>query len=179
MLTDNPCRGVIPSKENAVEKEYYTLKEVEQLFEIVERWTFKISGFLQSCNIQCIPQGWASWFGMGRYLMENRCNKRQKNFQLQCQTRYIHRHYKNKTISACAENFTLHHGDSQRTKRTKRWTGQGDTSPWWQVGGNRQTFCEIEQSAYESADALRWLKEFCEKNEHLIIIVTKSIMALL
>ena len=41
------------------------------------------------------------------------------------------------------------------------------------MGGNRQTFCEIEQSAYESADALRWLKEFCENNEHLIIIVTK------
>lgn len=40
-------------------------------------------------------------------------------------------------------------------------------------------FCETEQSAYESADALRWLKEFCEKNEHLIIIVTKSIMPLL
>lgn len=38
---------------------------------------------------------------------------------------------------------------------------------------------EIEQSAYESADALRWLKEFCEKNEHLIIVVTKSIMPLL
>lgn len=37
MLTDNPCRGGIPSKENAVEKEYYTLKEVEKLFEIVER----------------------------------------------------------------------------------------------------------------------------------------------
>ncbi len=34
MLTDNPCRGVIPSKENAVEKECYTLKEVEKLFEL-------------------------------------------------------------------------------------------------------------------------------------------------
>ena len=30
-------QGGIPSKENAVEKEYYTLKEVEKLFEIVER----------------------------------------------------------------------------------------------------------------------------------------------
>lgn len=36
MLTDNPCRGVIPSKENAVEKEYYTLKEVEKLFELLK-----------------------------------------------------------------------------------------------------------------------------------------------
>ncbi|HOF69074.1 MAG TPA: hypothetical protein PLF24_06350 [Ruminococcus sp.] len=45
MLTDNPCRGVIPSKENAVEKEYYTLKEVEKLFELFKGEPLKYQVF--------------------------------------------------------------------------------------------------------------------------------------
>ncbi len=45
MLTDNPCRRVIPPKAKAAEKDYYTLEEVEKLFEVLRGEPLKYQVF--------------------------------------------------------------------------------------------------------------------------------------
>lgn len=45
MLTDNPCRRVIPPKAKAIEKDYYTLEEVEKLFELLRGEPLKYQVF--------------------------------------------------------------------------------------------------------------------------------------
>ena len=45
MLTDNPCRRVIPPKAKAAEKDYYTLEEVEKLFELLKGEPLKYQVF--------------------------------------------------------------------------------------------------------------------------------------
>lgn len=57
MLIDNPCRGVIPSKENAVEKEYYTLKEVEKLFELLKGELLKYQVFFNLAIYSAFRRG--------------------------------------------------------------------------------------------------------------------------
>ena len=45
MLTDNPCRRVIPPKAKTAERAYYTLEEVEKLFELLRGEPLKYQGF--------------------------------------------------------------------------------------------------------------------------------------
>ena len=45
MLTDNPCRRVVPPKAKPVEKDYYTLEEVEKLFELLRGEPLKYQVF--------------------------------------------------------------------------------------------------------------------------------------
>lgn len=57
MLTDNPCRGVIPLKENAVEKEYYTLKEVEGCLELLKGEPLKYQVFFNLAIYSAFRRG--------------------------------------------------------------------------------------------------------------------------
>lgn len=50
-------QGGIPSKENAVEKEYYTLKEVEKLFELFKGELLKYQVFFNLAIYSAFRRG--------------------------------------------------------------------------------------------------------------------------
>ena len=162
MLTDNPCRRVIPPKAKAAEKDYYTLEEVEKLFELLKGEPLKYQVFF---NLAIY-----SGFRRGELL-----GLEWKDID-----------FENNIISIKrTSNYTAERGiytDTTKTKRSKRVL---KISPYI-MGILKELKDEQDEEALRLGDKwvesdrlfvkwngepmnnqtpYGWLKEFCEKND--------------
>ena len=124
LISDNPCSKVVIPKGEIKEKQIYSQEEMELLL----------------TRIMSEPVKYKAFFFLIAYSGFRRSEMLglEWNFQLYSRAWHLYRHHKNKTLSACAEDLTLHHGYSQRAERR---AGRRSTPLGRQVGGERQALC--------------------------------------